>query len=223
MPTSPNIIDVDTALKDKKDKDASPLNAANSAGSKVTWKFRRRVRIASMSPWTSRTPRPSCVSTTSRARSVCRQGSLQDNDELGKAGNEFVELKPGVPYRFTLDLKKLNGGEARLLVQGETIPKESVSQLTLYPFTAMQDAERAALLLTKALQLVQSLGLNEREIRYLLTHAADFGDVNLGNCRPSPVTMRPLRGSRPQNGSFGSCAWPHMHGSSAIWPPARTT
>ena len=34
-------------------------------------------------------------------------------------------------------------------------------------------------MLTKAAQLVQSLGLSEREIRYLLTHAADFGGVNL--------------------------------------------
>jgi hypothetical protein len=34
-------------------------------------------------------------------------------------------------------------------------------------------------LLTKALQLVQSLGLIEREIRYLLTHAAAFNGLNL--------------------------------------------
>jgi hypothetical protein len=31
------------------------------------------------------------------------------------------------------------------------------------------------------LQLVQSLGLSEREIRYLLTHAADFGGLNLSH------------------------------------------
>ena len=34
--------------------------------------------------------------------------------------------------------------------------------------------EHALLLLTKALQLIQSLDLNEREVRYLLTHAADL-------------------------------------------------
>jgi hypothetical protein len=105
--------------------------------------------------------------------------AAQDKNELGNGEKEFVELKPGIPYRFCLNLKKLNGGEARLLVQGETMPKDRVSQLTLYPLTAIQGAERAVLLLTKVLQLVQSLGLNEREIRYLLTHAVDFGGLDL--------------------------------------------
>jgi Neuraminidase-like domain/Salmonella virulence plasmid 28.1kDa A protein len=99
--------------------------------------------------------------------------------EFGGGPDDYVELKAGLPYRFTLDLHKLNGGEARLLVQGETMPKESVSQLTLYPLATIQGAERAVLLLMKALRLAQSLSLNEREIRYLLTHAADFGGVNL--------------------------------------------
>ena len=110
---------------------------------------------------------------------VLSGAAAADNAMLGDQPSEFLELKPGIPYRFRLDLKKLNGGEARLLVQGETMPKESVSQLTLYPLTAIQGAERAVLLLTKALQLVQSLGLNEREIRYLLTHAADFDGLDL--------------------------------------------
>lgn len=108
-----------------------------------------------------------------------RGAAAADSAMLGDQPSEFLELKPGIPYRFTLDLKKLNGGEARLLVQGETMPKESVSQLTLYPLTAIQGAERAVLLLTKALQFVQSLGLNEREIRYLLTHAAAFDGLSL--------------------------------------------
>ena len=114
-----------------------------------------------------------------------------DNAVLGDQPNQFLELKPRIPYRFSLDLKKLNGGEARLLVQGETMPKESVSQLTLYPLTAIQGAERAGLLLTKALQLVQSLGLNEREIRYLLTHAANFGGVNLSQLPTQSVGDTP--------------------------------
>jgi peptidoglycan hydrolase-like protein with peptidoglycan-binding domain len=88
--------------------------------------------------------------------------------------SEYLELKPGVPYRFTLELRKLNGGEARLLVQGETLPKGSLAQLTLYPLTAVERVERALLLLSKALQLIQSLTLNEREVRYLLAHPADF-------------------------------------------------
>jgi len=102
-----------------------------------------------------------------------------DHTTLGDQPNEFLELKAGVPYRFSLDLKKLNGGDARLLVQGETLPKGPLSQLTLYPAAAIDAAERATTLLNKALQFVQSLGLSEREIRYLLTHAADFGNASL--------------------------------------------
>ena len=66
-----------------------------------------------------------------------------------------------------------------MLVQGETLPKDRLSQLTLYPLIAMKGAERAVLLLTKILQLVQGLGLSEREIRYLTSHAAAFDDLNL--------------------------------------------
>ena len=93
--------------------------------------------------------------------------------------DEYLELKPGVPYRFTLALRTLNGGEARLLVQGETLPKDGLAHLTLYPLTAIERGERALLLLSKALQLIQGLNLSEREVRYLLAHAADFDNLNL--------------------------------------------
>ena len=43
----------------------------------------------------------------------------------------------------------------------------------------MEGVERAVLLLTKVLQLLQSLGLSEREARYLLTHAAEFDNLDL--------------------------------------------
>lgn len=102
-----------------------------------------------------------------------------DNTVLGDLPKEYLELKPGIPYRFTLYLRKLNGGEARMLVQGETLPKDRLSQLTLYPLTAMAGAERAVLLLTKILLLIQGLGINEREIRYLTSHATEFDDLNL--------------------------------------------
>lgn len=106
--------------------------------------------------------------------------------------DEFLELKAGLLYRFSLDLKKLNDGEARLLVQGETMPKNSIAQLTLYPLSAMASAERATMLLSKALQLVQSLGMSEREIRYLLTHAGDFNKVNLSELPTEAVGDTPV-------------------------------
>ncbi len=93
--------------------------------------------------------------------------------------DKFLELKVGTLYRFMLDLKKLDGGAASLLVQGETLPKGPVSQLTLYPAAAIDTAERAMILLNKSLQLVQSLGLSEREIRHLLIHADDFDGISL--------------------------------------------
>ncbi|MBX3629208.1 MAG: hypothetical protein KF908_04695 [Nitrosomonas sp.] len=98
---------------------------------------------------------------------------------LGDGPEEFLELRAGTLYRFTLDLKKLDGGAARLLVQGETLSKGPVSQLILYPAVAIDTAERATILLNKSLQLVQSLGLSEREIRHLLTHADNFDGINL--------------------------------------------
>ncbi len=97
----------------------------------------------------------------------------------GAEVSEYLELKSGVPYRFTLDVKKLNGGDVQLLVQGGTLPKDSLAQLMLYPLTAIERGERALVLLSKALQLIQSLNLNEREVRYLLTHAAYFDNLNL--------------------------------------------
>jgi hypothetical protein len=102
-----------------------------------------------------------------------------DHDEIGDGPDEYVELKPGVPYGFTLDVTKPNGGDVRLLVQGETLPKASLAQLTLYPRTTIEQAENALLLLQKVLQLIQALNLSEHEVRYLLTHAADFGDPEL--------------------------------------------
>ncbi|SFE35463.1 neuraminidase-like domain-containing protein [Nitrosomonas sp. Nm166] len=98
---------------------------------------------------------------------------------LGENPNEFLELKAGTLYRFVLDLKHLNGSDARLLVQGEIMPKGPLSQLALYPANAFDAAERAAMLLNKALQVVQSLGLNEHEVRYLLINSADFDGVSL--------------------------------------------
>lgn len=95
--------------------------------------------------------------------------------------SEVLELKPGMPYRFTLVLRKLNGGEARLLVQGETLPKDRLAQLTLHPRTAFDRGERALVVLGKALQLLQSLEITEREARYLLTHADDFDNLSLSS------------------------------------------
>lgn len=107
--------------------------------------------------------------------------AIRDGDSVGNGPDEYAELKPGIPFRFTLDLRKLNGGDAQLLVQGETLPKDTLAKLVLHPATAIEGAERALGLLTKVLQLLQGLVLSERETRYLLTHAKDFEGLNLSN------------------------------------------
>ncbi|MCI0349536.1 MAG: hypothetical protein L0Z53_08950, partial [Acidobacteriales bacterium] len=113
----------------------------------------------------------------------------------GKASNDgaeisqFVELKPGVPYRFSLDVHNLGGGDVVLLVQGESLPKDSLARLTLYPQVAADRFLRAQVLLAKTLQLIQALGLSEREVRHLLTHAADFDNLDLSKLPTSEAEI----------------------------------
>jgi peptidoglycan hydrolase-like protein with peptidoglycan-binding domain len=106
---------------------------------------------------------------------VINYRAIRDNDET----SQFVELKPGLPYRFALDVRKLAGGDVALLVQGENFPKGSISRLTLYPWAAVERTRRAYVLLAKTLQIVQGFKFNEREVRYLFTHGADFDKLDL--------------------------------------------
>ena len=117
----------------------------------------------------SHLPDPTFVTGTAQA----------DHDTIGDQPDEFLELKAGVAYRFTLVLKRLNGGHARLDVQGESLARGPLSQLTLYSAAAMDGAERAVTLLDKSVQILTILNIEEREIRYLLTHAPDFGNLSL--------------------------------------------
>jgi len=201
QPTGPSVVAADTSLKARRDKDGNLLNPAGSA------RFEGYLQVPTPGAY-----RFFAVLDKQNAEAELRfldfpqpvvftGKAAQDKDELGNGVKEFLELKPGIPYRFSLDLKKLNGGEARLLVQGETLPKDSVSQLTLYPLAAIQGAQRAVLLLTKALQLVQGLGLTEREIRYLLTHAAAFDGLSLSPL-PTRSSDDTLAGAKALFGQF---------------------
>lgn len=175
----PVILSADTALKNTKDTNGNLLNPANSARfegylevpAPAAYRFYAALDKQDAEAELRFPDLPKPVVFTGKA--------AQDQDELGNGQKEFVELKPGILYRVSLDVKKLNGGEAHLLVQGETLPKGSLAQLTLYPLTIIEHGERALLLLTKTLQLIQSLGLAEREVRHLLTHKADFDNLSL--------------------------------------------
>jgi len=188
---SPIVASADTRLKDQKDANGNPLNAAGSA------RFEGYLEVATPGAYRffieldkqnagaelrfAHLPEPVFIKGT----------AANDNDTLGDQSGEFLELQAGVPYRFTLELKKLNAGQARMLVQGETLPKGPLSQLKLYPAANWEAAERAWLLLGKSLQLVQALGLSERELRYILTHAADFGGVSLSELPTEAVGDSP--------------------------------
>ena len=96
----------------------------------------------------------------------------------------FIELQARTLYHFSVDVNNLiasNGsvGDVSLLVQGENVPKGSLSQLTLYPHTVVEHCIRAYVLLAKAIQLIQGLRLSEREVKYILTHRSDFDDIDL--------------------------------------------
>ena len=114
--------------------------------------------------------------------------ATRDNHEVSDPG-DFVELKPGVPYHFIFNARNLGGGDVALLMQGENLPKDSLARLTLYPHAAIERVQYTQILLAKVLQLILGFEISEREVRYLLTHATDFANLNLSKL---PVSAIPV-------------------------------
>lgn len=102
-----------------------------------------------------------------------------DHAVLGEGQSEYVELEAGTLYQLELQFRKLGGGLARVLVQGESLPKLPLSQLTLYPAGNMMTASHALTLVSKTVWLIDALELDENEISHILSHAADFGNVDI--------------------------------------------
>jgi hypothetical protein len=175
------VASADTALKDKVDQNGNPLNPASGA------LFEGALTV----------PTPGAYRFTIELEKKGSKAELRfehlptplflegeaegDNTTLGIGPAEYLELKPGLLYRFNLTLKNLAGGRARMLVEGESLTKADLNRLPLYPAFAVTGAEDATLLLSKALQIAGALGLSEREIRYLLTHHEDFGKANFSD------------------------------------------
>ena len=99
--------------------------------------------------------------------------AAKDHDEV----SQFVELSGGVPYYFTLDFSNLGANGASLLIQGENLPKGALNQVRLYPQAAITAFGRAKVLLSKALQILQVTGLDEREVSYLASNASRFNSL----------------------------------------------
>jgi hypothetical protein len=103
--------------------------------------------------------------------------ATQDNDEI----SQFVTLQGGIFYHFTLDFAQLGANGARLLIQGENMPKGPLSQVVLCPQTAIDAFTRAQTLLAKVLQIVEVTNLDAREINYLVANATDFSNLRFSS------------------------------------------
>ena len=113
--------------------------------------------------------------TTDQAPTPLIQGTAaSDGMEL----SQFIDLKAGVPYFFTFTAGNLNSGDVSLSIQGESLPKNAMSSLTLYAKSSVDQVGRAWMLLSKTFQFINRLPLDELELRYLLSNAADFDNVS---------------------------------------------
>jgi hypothetical protein len=106
-----------------------------------------------------------------------------DNAEIGGT----VDLKAGQPYLFRLDVRNLSAGDVALNVQGDTLRKTTLDSLTLYVPNRVERYARANILVSKVVQLLRVLALNEDELRYMLVHAGDFDNLNLSALPTAPA------------------------------------
>jgi hypothetical protein len=179
--SAPHVSSADTTLKDTEDITGNPLGRAGSA------RFEGYLEVPAAGAYRfyvllDKVDAQFTLRFDHLPNSIHLQGTATAvNAMFGEGSGEFLELKPGLPYRFALEVTNLGDGEARLLVQGETMSRSAIGRLTLYPESGISTAKSALLLLSKALRLLQALGLTDRETRYLLTHSSDFGNVNLSH------------------------------------------
>jgi hypothetical protein len=119
---------------------------------------------------------------------------ISPNTKALKAGDEvsqFLQLKGGVAYHFTLDFFSLGTHGASLLIRGETLPKGPLSQVILLAEQSVIDFTRARTLLSKALQILQVTGLDLREVAYLVANAAQFNNLKLSALPTQPSDDSP--------------------------------
>jgi len=110
----------------------------------------------------------------------------------GSEITNFTELTAGVPYAFTLEARNLGGGDVSLSFLSQEMPKGSLDRLVLFPQAVVELIGRAWILLSKTLQLVQGFGLSDHETRYLLSHSADFGGLDLSKLPTSESEDSPI-------------------------------
>lgn len=95
----------------------------------------------------------------------------------------MIVLKAATLYLLKVDATHLAGGALNVLVQGETLPKDVISRLSLYSRQALDRAARAHSLLRKSLLLIDGFALKEREWRYLLVEPTATPAAGLSLCQ----------------------------------------
>lgn len=93
--------------------------------------------------------------------------------------NNSVALQAGLLYEFTLEIRNLQNRSVTFLVKGETVSEDQISQFHLYPHSIVNEIDNAFVLIKKTIQLMNNLDFNKREVHYILTHAADFENIDL--------------------------------------------
>ncbi len=113
-----------------------------------------------------------------------------NNDEI----SQFVTLQGGVFYQFNLTFSNLGSNGAKLLIQGENMPKGPLSQIVLCPLTSANDFLSAYTLLAKALQILETTSIDQREISYMIANAPLFTNLRLSSLptQPSDANMLSL-------------------------------
>jgi hypothetical protein len=109
----------------------------------------------------------------------------------GQEASQFVQLKAGVAYHFTLDFFNLGASGASMLVQGENLPKGPLNRIVLYPQQSVDAFARARVLLSKVLQILQVTGLDLRGVSYLVAHANQFNNLRLSSLPSQPSDDSP--------------------------------
>lgn len=154
------------------------VEVAGGAANSGRWRATVEVPQAGAYRWYARLGRAGAsVSIRCDQTEFLQGAAAQDNAEV----SGFVELRPGQPYAFTVEVRNLQGGACDVTVKGETTPRTPSSRapLAVVPASVRERAEQACLLLGKAVRLVGALGLSVREVRHILNHPADFGGVDL--------------------------------------------
>ena len=100
--------------------------------------------------------------------------------------SQFVALKGGVFYQFTLTFASLGANGASLLVQSENMPKGALSQIVLCPQTAANSFLTSYTLLSKVLQILETTAIDVREISYMIANAPLFASLRLSSLPTAP-------------------------------------